>query len=142
MSVKDFDGTNVGAGNPYDMTYTESTIPGVIVDSVNRARIAKLFGGSFAFAFHSAVARQDADNWPTGGWMSEQRMTRDEALKSMTIWPAFAGFQEASMGSLSPGKLADFVVLDRDIMTVAERDILGTSVLATYIGGRAVYQKQ
>ncbi|MES2179441.1 MAG: amidohydrolase [Gemmatimonadota bacterium] len=92
-------------------------------------------------SFHSAVARQDAENWPAGGWMPEQRMTREEALKSMTIWPAFAGFQESMMGSLSAGKLADFVVLDRDIMTVADRDILGTSVIATYIGGKAVYEK-
>jgi predicted amidohydrolase YtcJ len=92
-------------------------------------------------SFHSAVSRQDAENWPAAGWMPEQRMTRDEALKSMTIWPAYAGFQESMMGSLTPGKLADFVVLDRDIMTVPERDILGTSVLATYIGGKAVYER-
>jgi predicted amidohydrolase YtcJ len=93
-------------------------------------------------SFHSAVARQDAENWPAGGWYPEQRMTRDEALKSMTIWPAYAAFQEASMGSLSAGKLADFVVLDRDIMTIPEQDILGTQVVATYIGGRAVYQRR
>jgi predicted amidohydrolase YtcJ len=92
-------------------------------------------------SFHSAVSRQDAENWPAAGWMPEQRMTRDEALKSMTIWPAYAGFQESMMGSLTPGKLADFVVLDRDIMTVPERDILGTSVVATYIGGKAVYER-
>jgi predicted amidohydrolase YtcJ len=92
-------------------------------------------------SFHSAVARQDAENWPAGGWMNEQRMTREEALKSMTIWPAFAAFQEATMGSLTPGKLADFVILDRDIMTVADRDILGTSVVATYIGGKPVYER-
>lgn len=92
-------------------------------------------------SFHSAVARQDAENWPAGGWMPEQRMTREEALKSMTIWPAFAAFQESIMGSLSAGKLADFVVLDRDIMTVADRDILGTGVIATYIGGKPVYER-
>ena len=92
-------------------------------------------------SFHSAVARQDAENWPAGGWMSEQRMTREEALKSMTIWPAFAAFQESTMGSLTPGKLADFVILDRDIMTVADRDILGTSVVATYISGKPVYER-
>lgn len=92
-------------------------------------------------SFHSAVSRQDAENWPAAGWMPEQRMTRDEALKSMTIWPAYAAFQETTMGSLAPGKLADFVVLDRDIMTVPERDILGTNVLATYIGGQAVYKR-
>jgi predicted amidohydrolase YtcJ len=92
-------------------------------------------------SFHSAVSRQDADNWPVGGWMPEQRMTRQEALASMTIWPAYAGFQERIMGSLTPGKLADFVILDRDIMTVPDRDILGTSVLATYIGGKPVYER-
>jgi predicted amidohydrolase YtcJ len=93
------------------------------------------------FSFHSAVSREDADNWPTGGWMPEQRMTRFEALESMTIWPAYAAFQEQIMGSITPGKLADFVILDRDIMTVPEQDILGTSVIATYIGGKAVYQR-
>jgi len=68
-------------------------------------------------------------------------MTRDEALKGMTIWPAFAAFQEQMMGSLTPGKLADFVILDRDIMVVPESQILGTTVVATYIGGRAVYER-
>ena len=92
-------------------------------------------------SFHSAVSRQDAENWPVGGWMPEQRMTRDEALKSMTIWPAYAGFQESIMGSLAPGKLADFVVLDRDIMTVPERDILGATVIATWIAGKPVYER-
>jgi predicted amidohydrolase YtcJ len=93
-------------------------------------------------SFHSAVSRQDADNWPAAGWMPEQRMTREEALRSMTIWPAYAAFQEATMGSLSAGKLADFVVLDRDIMTVPDRDILGTAVIATYIGGKPVYERR
>ena len=92
-------------------------------------------------SFHSAVSRQDADNWPTGGWMPEQRMTRQEALESMTIWPAYAAFEEQLMGSITAGKLADFVILDRDIMTVPDQDILGTSVLATYIGGKAVYER-
>jgi predicted amidohydrolase YtcJ len=93
-------------------------------------------------SFHSAVSRQDAENWPAAGWMPEQRMTREEALESMTIWPAYAAFQEATMGSLSQGKLADFVVLDRDIMTVPDRDILGTAVIATYIGGKTVYERR
>ncbi len=93
------------------------------------------------FSFHSAITRQDAHNWPPGGWFPAERMTREEALKSMTIWPAYAAFQESAMGSLTPGKYADFVILDRDIMTVAPEDILGTSVTATYIGGRAVYER-
>ena len=93
------------------------------------------------FSFHAAISRQDDNNWPPGGWFPEQKMTREEALKSMTIWPAYAGFQEQTMGSLSTGKLADFVILDRDIMVIPESEILGTNVLATYIGGRVVYER-
>jgi predicted amidohydrolase YtcJ len=91
-------------------------------------------------SFHAAVSRQDANDWPAGGWFPEQRMTREEALESMTIWPAYAAFQEKELGSLSVGKYADFVVLDQDIMRVAPPGILATRVLATYIGGRAVYE--
>lgn len=94
------------------------------------------------FTFHSSVTRQDSDNWPAGGWFPNERMTREEALKSMTLWPAYAAFQERDMGSLTPGKLADFVILDRDIMTVAPEAIVGTQVLATYLGGKAVYEKK
>jgi predicted amidohydrolase YtcJ len=68
-------------------------------------------------------------------------MTREEALKSMTIWAAYAGFQEKVMGSISPGKYADFVILDRDIMTVPASEILGAHVLSTWIGGKAVYTR-
>jgi hypothetical protein len=93
-------------------------------------------------SFHAAVSRQDEHNWPTGGWFAEQRMTRDEALKSMTLWPAIAAFQEGELGSLAPGKLADFVILDQDIMTVAPERILATRVIATYLGGRPVYERQ
>jgi predicted amidohydrolase YtcJ len=92
-------------------------------------------------SFEAAVSRQDAKGWPAGGWYPEQRMTRDEALKSMTIWAAYAGFMEKDVGSLAPGKLADFVVLDQDIMRVPPELILNTNVLATYLGGRAVFQK-
>jgi predicted amidohydrolase YtcJ len=91
-------------------------------------------------SFHAAVSRQDARNWPTGGWFPEQRMTRDEALRSMTLWPAVAGFQEQELGSLAAGRRADFVVLDRDIMRVPAEQILGTRVLATWFGGRPVYE--
>jgi predicted amidohydrolase YtcJ len=93
------------------------------------------------FSFHAAVSRQDDKNRPPGGWFPEQKMTREEALESMTIWPAYAAFQEQTMGSLTPGKLADFVILDRDIMTIPDSEILGITVYATYIGGRAVYER-
>ena len=90
-------------------------------------------------SFHSAVSRQDASGWPPGGWYPDQIMTREEALRAMTIWPAYAGFQEKTMGSISPGKYADFVILDRDIMTVPASDILKTKVISTWIGGKSVY---
>ncbi|MFL5573204.1 MAG: amidohydrolase [Gemmatimonadaceae bacterium] len=90
--------------------------------------------------FHAAVTRQDPTNWPAGGWYPEQKMTREEALLSMTIWPAYAGFQESILGSLTPGKYADFVVLDRDIMSVPDTEILGARVMSTWIGGKRVYQ--
>ncbi len=92
-------------------------------------------------SFHSAVSRQDASNWPPGGWYHEQVMTRDEALKAMTIWPAYAAFQEKTMGSISTGKYADFVILDRDIMTVPVTGILDTRVESTWIGGKKVYER-
>ncbi len=89
--------------------------------------------------FHAAVTRQDSANNPPGGWYPEQRMTREEALASMTRWTAHAGFQDNDMGSLKVGKYADFTVLDRDIMRAKPEEILGAQVVATYVGGRAVY---
>ncbi len=91
-------------------------------------------------SFHAAFLRQDAENWPPAGWHPEQRMTRDEALKSITIWPAYAGFQEKELGSITPGKYADFVVLDQDIMRVSPEQVLRTRVVSTWVGGRAVYE--
>jgi len=90
--------------------------------------------------FHAAVTRQDPTNWPEGGWYPDQKMTRQEALQSMTIWAAYAGFQEAVLGSLTPGKYADFVILDRDIMRVPATEILATRVVSTWIGGKRVYE--
>ena len=93
-------------------------------------------------SFHAAVSRQDANNWPAGGWFSDQRMTREEALRSMTVWPAYAAFQEKEMGSITIGKFADFVILDQDIMRVPVDLILKTNVLNTYVGGKEVYARK
>ncbi|HEU4747207.1 MAG TPA: amidohydrolase [Gemmatimonadaceae bacterium] len=92
--------------------------------------------------FHASVTRQDASGAPPGGWFPDQKMTRQEALQSMTIWPAHAGFQESVIGSLTPGKYADFVILDRDIMRVPDSELLSTRVVSTWLGGKAVYQSQ
>lgn len=91
-------------------------------------------------SFHSVVSRQDANNWPAGGWHPEQRMTREEALRSVTLWPAYAAFQEKDMGTISAGKYADFVVLDQDIMRVPAELILDTKVISTFVGGKEVYK--
>jgi predicted amidohydrolase YtcJ len=92
--------------------------------------------------FHSAVTRQDVNGWPAGGWFPEERMTRDEALMSMTIWPAWAAFMEDVAGSLAVGKYADFTVLDQDIMSVAPERILDTHVVMTVVGGQVVYERR
>ena len=91
-------------------------------------------------SFHASIARQDARDWPAGGWFPEQRMSREEALRSMTIWPAYAGFQEATMGSITAGKFADFVILDTDIMRVPAEMVMKTKVVSTWVGGKAVYE--
>ena len=92
-------------------------------------------------SFHAAFSRQDAKNWPVGGWLPQEAMTRDEALKSMTIWAAYAGFMEKQVGSLEAGKLADFVILDQDIMQVPAELVLQTHVVATYVGGKPAYER-
>ena len=90
--------------------------------------------------FYAAVTRQDAEGWPEGGWLPDQRVSRDEALRAFTIGAAFAAFQESELGSIETGKRADFVVLTRDIMKIPPREVLDTGVVATYLDGRSVYQ--
>jgi predicted amidohydrolase YtcJ len=91
--------------------------------------------------FHAAITRQDASEQPPGGWTPDQRLTRAEALHGMTLGAAYAAHAERDLGSIEPGKLADFVVLSRDIMQVAPRDVLSTTVVRTVVGGRTVYER-
>ncbi len=93
-------------------------------------------------SFKASVSRQDARGWPAGGWYPEQRMSRDEALKSMTLWPAYAAFQEQELGSLTVGKRADFVILDQDILRVPDALLPRTQVLSTWVGGVRVYERR
>lgn len=90
--------------------------------------------------FYAAISRQDAEGWPEGGWFSTQRLTREEALRGFTLDAAYAAFQEDEVGSLEPGKIADFVVLSDDIMTIPAAEVLETRVLATYLGGALVFE--
>ncbi len=91
------------------------------------------------WGFYAAITRQDHQGNPKGGWFPAQRMTRQEALKSWTITGAWAAFEEKQKGSLAPGKLADFVLLSSDIMSVPPAEILKTRVLMTVVGGEVVY---
>jgi predicted amidohydrolase YtcJ len=91
------------------------------------------------FGFHSAVARQDARNYPEGGFQMENALTREQALKAMTIWSAYANFEEKERGSIEIGKMADFVILEADIMKEAKEKLRNIKVSNTYVGGEKVY---
>lgn len=89
--------------------------------------------------FHSAVARKDSKNYPANGFQKENALTREQAIRGMTIWAAKAAFQENEIGSLEVGKSADFIILDQDLMTVPENQILRTKVLETFSSGKKVF---
>lgn len=114
--------------------------------------------------FYAAVTRQDKNGIPKSaddirryfqlsadgidnpkhfenGWYAEQRMTREEALKSFTLWAAYAEFAANQKGSIEEGKLADLVILSKDIMTCEPKDIIATEVEATIVGGKIKYQR-
>jgi predicted amidohydrolase YtcJ len=91
---------------------------------------------------YAAITRQDPSGHPPNAWQPDQRMSREETLKSFTINAAFAAHAEKHLGSLEPGKLADLVVLSRDVMTVAPKEILTTTVTTTIIGGKVVYERK
>jgi len=89
--------------------------------------------------FYAAVARQDSKGYPENGFEKENALSREETLKGMTIWAAYASFAEKEKGSLEKNKVADFIILDTDIMKCGVKDILNAKVLATYINGEKVY---
>jgi len=91
--------------------------------------------------FYAAVTRQSRDGLPEGGWYIGEAMTREEALKAFTIWTAYGQFEENLKGSLEIGKLADFVVIDRDYMKCPANEIKDIQALTTVLGGEVVYQK-
>lgn len=92
--------------------------------------------------FYAAVFRKDAKGFPEGGFQMENALTREETIRGMTMWAAYANFEEKEKGSLEPGKFADFVILDTDLLKCAESEVLRTRVIATYIGGEVVYSSR
>jgi predicted amidohydrolase YtcJ len=97
--------------------------------------------GNPMIEFFAASVRKDTTGFTAQGWHPELRMTREEALKSLTIWGARAAFEEDIKGSIEPGKLADLVVLQRDLMTDPEERLFDIKVLMTVIGGKVVYER-
>ncbi|MEO5593020.1 MAG: amidohydrolase [Chitinophagaceae bacterium] len=92
--------------------------------------------------FYAAVVRKDAKGFPDGGFQKENALTRQDALRGMTIWAAKANFEENEKGSLEKGKFADFIILDQDLLKTGPEKILATNVMATFINGKNVYNKK
>jgi predicted amidohydrolase YtcJ len=94
------------------------------------------------YTFYAAVSRKDLKGFPEEGFQKENALTREEALRSVTIWAAKASFEENTRGSIEPGKFADFVILDKDIMKIPESEIWETKIVKTFVGGKQVYGKK
>jgi predicted amidohydrolase YtcJ len=110
---------------------------GVIVAGGSDAPVER---GEPMIEFYAAVARKDIKGFSGEGWHPEEALPRDQALKMLTIWPAYAAFEENLRGTIQVGKLADLTVLSADIMKIPEMDILKTRCLMTVIGGEIVYE--
>lgn len=91
--------------------------------------------------FYAAVFRKDAKGWPADGFQTENALTRQQAVRGMTIWAAKSNFEENEKGSIEKGKFADFVLLDNDLLTSSFELILKTKVVITILNGEVVYRK-
>ena len=92
------------------------------------------------YGFYASTIRKDQSGYPEGGFQMENAISRENALRSMTIWAAKAGFEEHLKGSIEPGKLADLTLTSEDIMTAPEEKLFKIAVRATYSGGELVYE--
>ena len=110
---------------------------GVIVPGGSDAPVER---GEPMIEFYAAVARKDIKGFSGEGWHPEEALSREQALKMLTIWPAYAAFEEKLRGTIEVGKLADLTVLSADIMRIPEMDILKTHCVMTVIGGEIVYE--
>ena len=111
---------------------------GVMVPGGSDAPVER---GDPMIEFYAAIARKDLQGYSGKGWHPEEAVTRDQALKMFTLWPAYAAFEEHLRGSIEVGKLADFTVLSADIMTIPASHIIKTKCLMTVIGGELVYTR-
>ena len=92
--------------------------------------------------FYSATIRKDKDGYPEDGFQIENIMNRADALQAMTIFGAYANFEEEEKGSIELGKDADFIILDNDILRSPEARIPNTKVVATFINGELVFNRR
>jgi predicted amidohydrolase YtcJ len=93
------------------------------------------------YGLHAAVTRQGADNQPPGGWIASEKLTREQAFAAFTTGAAYANFEEKFAGTLTPGKWADFIIIDRDIFTVPAAQIRGALVEETWLAGKPVFYR-
>uniref|UniRef100_UPI0025FE88FF amidohydrolase n=1 Tax=uncultured Alteromonas sp. TaxID=179113 RepID=UPI0025FE88FF len=91
------------------------------------------------YGLHAAVTRQDRNNQPVAGWYPEQALTVEQAFKGFTLDAAYAAHMEDSLGTLTPGKWADFILVDQDIFKVPAQDIWKTKVIQTWVAGEKVF---
>jgi predicted amidohydrolase YtcJ len=94
------------------------------------------------YTFYAAVARKDLKDYPVNGFQKENRVTKKDALCAMTIMAAYSNFEEKEKGSIEKGKFADFIILDKDIMQIDEKEIPKTKVIGTYVGGEKVFEEK
>ncbi|MEP6675057.1 MAG: amidohydrolase family protein [Ferruginibacter sp.] len=91
--------------------------------------------------FYAAVTRQDSKGFPPGGFQMENALSREQAMRGITIWAARSGFEENKKGSLEAGKFADFIIIDKDLMYCAPMEILEAKIISSFINGEIVYKK-
>ena len=91
------------------------------------------------FGIHAAVTRQDQKGWPAGGWYPAQKLTLAEAIRGFTSDAAYAAFEETSRGTIEPGKLADFTIVEGDLYAMPPSELFNTKVRMTVVGGEVVY---
>ncbi len=94
------------------------------------------------YTFHSAVFRQDAKNFPVGGYQPENALDRIQSLRAMTIWSAYSNFEEKRRGSIEVGKDADFIITDKDLMTAPAPELREVKVLKTFVAGQKVFEQK
>lgn len=136
-----------------DMRWAEARLgPDRLIGSYNAKRFlnagARITNGSDFpvedpnpfWGLYAGITRQDHQGNPPGGFLPQEKLTREEALKSWTLDAAYAAFEEGKKGSITPGKLADFLILTADVMRIPEREILKAGPRVTVLGGEIVYQ--